>query len=279
MKSLKIGALALSVLLSTGVSYAQHEVMLIIETAETPADSTTIAVATVFGQSLRQAAESEYPGDPIAQGVFMRGVVDAFEATSASQTAYHQGAATGAILIQNLQQLQSAGLTIDMTTVGGMMAIVAKGESLGMDFASADAHIQSILNPTITVDPEVQSSFLKNMAKRDNVMTTESGLVFETITAGDGASPQPTDNVLVTYIGRLADGTVFDQSENPVMFNVSQLIPGFTEGLLLMKKGGHYRMYMPASLGYGEQGAGDAVPGGAALDFEVVLIDIIPAQQ
>lgn len=281
MKTIKYGALALSFILSNLVVNAQENQPVVTSLDEPVAvaavpDSTTAAVATVFGDALRQAAQQEFPGDPVSQEVFMRGVTDAFEIQS-TQAAYHQGAATGAILIQQLNQMQQSGLRIDMASVGALIEKVAKGESVGFDYASADAHIQSILNPTLS--PESQQAFLDEMAKHANTVKTASGLVFETITEGDGVSPQPTDNVLVTYTGRLADGTVFDQSQNPVVFGVGQLIPGFTEALLMMKKGGHYRIYMPASLGYGEQGAGGGtIPGGAALDFEVVLIDVIPAQ-
>ena len=105
-------------------------------------------------------------------------------------------------------------------------------------------------------------------------VTTASGLRFETLEAGTGPKPNPEDAVLVMYEGRLADGTVFDASPEPVGFGVSQLIPGFTEGLLLMNQGGVYRLRIPAALAYGAQGAGEAVPPNSDLEFLVMLIDI-----
>ncbi len=105
--------------------------------------------------------------------------------------------------------------------------------------------------------------------------TTPSGLRFETLTAGNGPRPQLGQPVLVTYEGRLADGTVFDSSEQPVPMVVGQLIPGFNEGLLLMNRGGRYRLRIPPALGYGERGAGNGViPANAELDFTVTLVDI-----
>ncbi|MDE6629141.1 MAG: FKBP-type peptidyl-prolyl cis-trans isomerase, partial [Muribaculaceae bacterium] len=85
--------------------------------------------------------------------------------------------------------------------------------------------------------------------------------------------------VKVTYTGKLSDGTVFDQPERPVQFPVSNLVPGFTEGLKLMKPGGTYRLFIPATLGYGDLGAGGVIPPGAALDFTVTLLEIVPQQQ
>ena len=105
--------------------------------------------------------------------------------------------------------------------------------------------------------------------------TTPSGLRFETLAPGNGPRPQLGQPVLVTYEGRLSDGTVFDSSAEPVPMVVGQLIPGFNEGLLMMNKGGRYRLRIPPELGYGPTGAGDGViPPNAELDFTVTLVDI-----
>ena len=104
-------------------------------------------------------------------------------------------------------------------------------------------------------------------------VTTASGLRFETLQPGTGPKPALEDAVLVTYEGRLADGTVFDASSEPVGFGVADLIPGFTEALLLMSQGGTYRVRIPSHLAYGEQGGGP-IPPNAELVFTVSLIDI-----
>ena len=86
------------------------------------------------------------------------------------------------------------------------------------------------------------------------------------------------DNVLVTYEGRLTNGTMFDSSAQPVPMTVGQLIPGFNEGLTMMSKGGRYRLHIPAAIGYGAEGAGGGViPPNADLVFDVALIDIARA--
>jgi FKBP-type peptidyl-prolyl cis-trans isomerase len=109
------------------------------------------------------------------------------------------------------------------------------------------------------------------------VVTTPSGLRIQTLAPGRGAAPQPGGAVLVTYEGRLADGTVFDSATQPTGLPVSALIPGFTEALLMMRVGGRYRFWIPAQLAYGERGAGGGVvPANAELDFTVTLHDVGP---
>jgi peptidylprolyl isomerase len=108
------------------------------------------------------------------------------------------------------------------------------------------------------------------------IVFTASGLRIQTLAPGAGTQPQPADTVLVTYEGRLTDGTVFDASPGPVALPVSELVPGFTEGLLLMRKGGRYRIWIPSQLAYGAEGAGGVIPPDAELDFTVSLLDIAP---
>jgi hypothetical protein len=107
---------------------------------------------------------------------------------------------------------------------------------------------------------------------------TASGLQYQVVKEGDGPSPTTSDVVLVHYTGRLQDGTVFDSSvgKQPVPLPVTGVIPGFTEGLQLMKKGGTYRLRIPPQLAYGEKGAGGVIPPNATLDFEIQLLDMMP---
>jgi len=110
------------------------------------------------------------------------------------------------------------------------------------------------------------------------MLTTASGIQLQVLKEGTGAQPTTTDIVLVHYEGRLEDGTVFDSTKGkqPVPFPVTGVIPGFTEGLQMMKKGGTYRLKIPPQLAYGEKGAGGVIPPNATLDFEIELIDIAP---
>ncbi|WP_077403417.1 FKBP-type peptidyl-prolyl cis-trans isomerase [Cellulophaga omnivescoria] len=119
--------------------------------------------------------------------------------------------------------------------------------------------------------------FLAENAKRESVKTTESGLQYEILTAGNGAKPTADDEVEVHYEGKLIDGTIFDSSiqrEESIVFGVSQVIKGWTEALQLMPVGSKYRIYIPQELAYGERGAGGQIPPYAALIFDVELISI-----
>ncbi|MEO7524363.1 MAG: FKBP-type peptidyl-prolyl cis-trans isomerase [Ferruginibacter sp.] len=123
-------------------------------------------------------------------------------------------------------------------------------------------------------------AFLATNKTRKEVTTLADGLQYEILKAGDPGGMKPTaqDTVVVNYIGTLTDGKEFDASRGkPVEFPVGGVIRGWTEILQLMTKGSHWKVYIPSDLAYGERGAGEAIPGGAALVFEITLEDIKPA--
>jgi FKBP-type peptidyl-prolyl cis-trans isomerase len=110
-----------------------------------------------------------------------------------------------------------------------------------------------------------------------NGQTTGSGLKYIILKDGNGAFPKATNNVKVHYTGSLTNGEVFDSSVKrgePIDFNLNQVIPGWTEGLQLMKEGGKYKFYIPYSLAYGERGYPGAIPPKSDLIFEVELLKI-----
>ena len=121
-------------------------------------------------------------------------------------------------------------------------------------------------------------AFLAENAKKLGVITQASGLQYQVLQQGTGKSPSASSKVLVHYEGRLINGTVFDSSiarDQPVEFQVSQVIQGWTEGLQLMKTGAKYRFFIPAKLAYGEIGAGDTIGPNNTLIFDIELIKIL----
>jgi FKBP-type peptidyl-prolyl cis-trans isomerase len=120
--------------------------------------------------------------------------------------------------------------------------------------------------------------------KKKGVKTTESGLQYEMLNAGKGASPTAEDVVKVHYHGTLIDGTVFDSSverNEPVSFPLNGVIPGWIEGLQMMKVGEKARFVIPADLAYGPAGTGPNSPIGPneTLIFEVELFEINPGAE
>ncbi len=121
------------------------------------------------------------------------------------------------------------------------------------------------------------AKFLAENQKRAGVMVTPSGLQYEIITKGTGPMPKATDTVTAHYAGSLIDGKEFDNSYKrgePLTIPVSGVIRGWTEALQMMPVGSKWKLFIPSDLGYGDNGAGQDIPPGAALVFEVELIGI-----
>ena len=121
-------------------------------------------------------------------------------------------------------------------------------------------------------------AYLEGNAKREGVVQTKSGLQYEVLAEGNGKSPKATDTVRCHYEGRLLDGTVFDSSYKrgePADFGLNQVIPGWTEGVQLMKEGAKFRFHIPYLLAYGERGAGASIPPYSTLVFDVELRKVL----
>ena len=125
--------------------------------------------------------------------------------------------------------------------------------------------------------------FLAENAKKPGVKTTASGLQYEVVKQGAGPVPKDTDVVRVHYKGTLLDGKTFDSSYDrgePATFPLAGVIPGWREGLALMPVGSKYKLWVPASLGYGEAGTqGGPIGPNATLAFEVELLEIVKSDK
>lgn len=122
-------------------------------------------------------------------------------------------------------------------------------------------------------------AFMAANAKESGVKTTESGLQYNILRAGKGKTPTASDVIKVHYVGKLIDGTQFDSSYErgqPANFAVAAVIPGFSEGLQLVKEGGKIRLVIPENLAYGMD-APPSIGPNQALIFEVELLEVTPA--
>lgn len=124
----------------------------------------------------------------------------------------------------------------------------------------------------------VGERFLQENRQQHDVIETESGLQYQLLNAGTGEThPSPTSRVKVHYEGRFLDGSVFDSSmqrNEPIVFGLHQVIKGWQEGLQLMVEGQKVRLFIPSHLAYGKNGAGNKIPPGVTLIFDVELIEI-----
>lgn len=120
--------------------------------------------------------------------------------------------------------------------------------------------------------------YLTENAKREEVTVTESGLQYEVLVAGEGEKPTAASTVSCHYHGTFIDGSVFDSSVErgqPAEFPVGGVIAGWTEALQMMAVGSKWRLHVPYSLAYGEQGSQGAIPPYATLIFDVELLAIV----
>jgi FKBP-type peptidyl-prolyl cis-trans isomerase len=125
-------------------------------------------------------------------------------------------------------------------------------------------------------------AFLAKNRKEPGVKVTASGLQYKVLSQGNGARPGPNDTVQVNYVGKLVDGTVFDDSSKhpgggAASIPLANVIPGFREGLQLMQTGGHYQLFIPSNLAYGAEPRGE-MPPNETLIFDVTLVSTGPTK-
>lgn len=139
-------------------------------------------------------------------------------------------------------------------------------------------YLQQLQEKMTAVVREQSKKFFDENRAKEGVKETASGLQYIVEKEGEGITPTATDEVTVHYTGRLLDGTVFDSSVNrgePATFPLNRVIPGWTEGVQLMKEGAKYRFFIPSDLAYGPQGIPNAIPPHSTLIFDVELIKVI----
>ncbi len=138
--------------------------------------------------------------------------------------------------------------------------------------------LQEYMSQKSNTEKEAGIKFLEENKKRPGVTTLPSGLQYEIIKQGTGPIPKSTDTVKAHYAGTLIDGKEFDNSYKrgePITIPVTGVIQGWIQALQLMPVGSKWKLYIPSDLGYGDRGAGSAIPGGSALIFEIELLEIV----
>lgn len=190
---------------------------------------------------------------------------------------------------QNIgRQLKAQGVAVNGDLVArGILDILAEKEAMYDEEETSSALDQFEQEVSKRIDEQVRelaeknkkegAEFLAANKKKKGVTTLPSGLQYQVLTKGTGATPKPTDQVTTHYHGTFIDGTVFDSSverKEPVTFPVDRVIKGWSEALQKMKVGDKWRLFVPAELAYSERGSPPDIGPNATLVFEVELLEI-----
>jgi FKBP-type peptidyl-prolyl cis-trans isomerase FkpA len=186
----------------------------------------------------------------------------------------------GALMGRQLAPLSLSADELEVFAEG--LRDAALGRELRLDPEKSIERVRGMQSKRMAAAAEderrASQAYIDEVASRDGVVRTASGLLYEELVAGSGASPEATDMVEVNYHGTLRDGSVFDSSVargTPAKFPLNRVIPCWTEGLQRMNVGGKARLVCPAKIAYGDKGFPPKIPAGAVLTFEVELLQIV----
>jgi FKBP-type peptidyl-prolyl cis-trans isomerase FkpA len=196
----------------------------------------------------------------------------------------------GAFAVSRKQQMNEVEMDINLDMLKrGFIDGLAENSQLSQEelttlIRNADQEIrarqEALANQSAEDNIAAGKAFLAENANKEGVVVTESGLQYEVLVEGTGTSPSATDTVRVHYRGTLLDGTEFDSSYKrgePAEFPLNRVIPGWTEGVQLMKEGAKFKFYIPSELAYGTRSTGAITPN-STLVFEVELLDVVTAE-
>ncbi|MDR1446968.1 MAG: FKBP-type peptidyl-prolyl cis-trans isomerase [Treponema sp.] len=189
------------------------------------------------------------------------------------------GYAFGMVIAEDLVK---TGLELDYHSVYEGLRAVMKKEDTRISMDNAIRMVQSAFQEAMAKQAAeartTETAWLEENGAKEGVISTETGLQYQMLTEGEGEQPGPMSIVKVNYEGTLTDGTVFDSSwerGEPVEFPLEAVIPGWAEGIQMMKTGGTSLLFIPSSLAYGSQGAGQVIPPYSTLIFKVELLEIV----
>lgn len=189
--------------------------------------------------------------------------------------------ALGVAMSQNLAPLGLTPAEIELVKAGFADGVSNKKPKVDMKTfgPKVNEFAKARVATTMAAEKQLAQAFLEKAAAETGADKKPSGLIYKELKAGDGRQPNPSDIVKVNYTGTLRDGTVFDSSAQrgqPGEFAVHGVIPCWAEALQLMKEHGKAKLVCPAELAYGDKGAPPRIKPGAALVFEIELLEVLP---
>lgn len=242
--------------------------------------ATTMAVA--LSAPLAMAAESTTP----AQSAAPQAPKNSAFKNDDQQSAYALGASLGRYMDNSLKEQEKLGINLDKQQLIAGVQDAFSGKSKLSDqeieqtLQTFETRVKGTAQAKMEKDATENSSkgkaFADKFAKEKGVQKTDTGLLYQVEKEGTGSAPKDSDTVVVNYKGTLIDGTEFDNSYSrgePLSFRLDGVIPGWTEGLKHVKKGGKIKLVIPPELAYGKNGV-PGIPPNSTLVFDVELLDI-----
>lgn len=247
-------------------------------------------IATI-GLTLLLVGCSESPepqNTDVADAAKTETATEAVQMTDAEKRAYALGANPASMLARSFPEFEQWGIAVDKNLVkqGFTDMLEDKSKLSPEELQTILLAFQQELQQKVTeIEAEqkqkadvANATYLKAHAEMDGVIITESGLQYRMLVEGTGAAPVAGDVVRVNYKGTLIDGTEFDSSYSrgePIEFQVDRVIPGWAEGIKLVKEGGKIELVMAPELAYGANATPD-IPAYSVLAFEVELLKVNP---
>lgn len=215
---------------------------------------------------------------PLDIALVEKAMADYYALETSKRESYATGFNIGTSVRGFLKAQELDGVLDEKIVAQGILDVLKEKNTL-MAKEEIDAfmnnYLQGLADAEKKTNNEKSANFLAEKAKDSKVTTTASGLMYEVIQEGNGASPTLESRVEVNYVGKTMDGKTFDESKDPVQFPLNGVILGWQEGLQLMKVGAKYKFYIPSELAYGEFGTPDKRIGpNEVLIFDVELLSV-----
>lgn len=263
-------------LLATTMALALNATQVMAADTAKPADAATV---TTTGE-VASAAEAAKPAEAPSTGKFKN---------DDEQVAYALGVQLGRYMENSLDEQEKLGIKLDKNVMLGAVKDAFDKQSKLNDsdiektLQGFEVRVKASAQAKMEQDAKDNEAkgvkYAETFAKEKGAKKTESGLLYKVEKEGTGEAPQDSDTVVVNYKGTLTDGTVFDNSYDrgePLSFRLDGVIPGWTEGLKHIKKGGKIKLVIPPALAYGKNGV-PGIPANSTLVFDVELLDVKPA--
>ncbi|GGD31239.1 FKBP-type peptidyl-prolyl cis-trans isomerase [Franconibacter pulveris 1160] len=242
--------------------------------------ATTMAVALNAPLASAAAPAKDAPAAASANAAFKN---------DDQKSAYALGASLGRYMENSLKEQEKLGIKLDKAQlIAGVQDAFADKSKLSdqeieQTLQAFETRVKTAAQEKMEKDAKENAdkgkAFRDTFAKEKDVKTSSTGLMYKVEKAGSGDAPKDSDTVVVNYKGTLIDGKEFDNSYTrgePLSFRLDGVIPGWTEGLKYIKKGGKIKLVIPPELAYGKTGV-PGIPANSTLVFDVELLDIKPA--